>query len=331
MTRVGLQMALRTGVALGGAKSLAMTGRWFWTLVPLLVAAALLGRLTWQPPVVPSTPTPDRAEWDDKPPPPLVRSTAAMEVVSDASQQRAGHLDLRIHGYLVQVSGWEGWRASKVNISQGGRTVFSCDGDIEIGPRSDHHFETQWDRVGRCVTGNGLPDLVLLQQNGWHSRVRILELGPTLRAVPLAGQEAALGRLGESGRFCAVERIFEFWHGCHAEAALTTVPLKYVGKGYEVDLQAMREPAAPPAELECAAEELRATEWPDYGGDAHPPRAMKQTMLDLVYTGHADLAWKFCEAAWRPGVAGQARYLKDFKQTLTTSPYWPSVKALNGL
>ena len=52
-------------------------------------------------------------------------------------------------------------------------------------------------------------------------------------------------------------------------------------------------------------------------------------MLDLIYTGNEDAAWKWFERAWPDGVSKKAEFLKEFKEKLANSNFWPDVN-VNG-
>jgi hypothetical protein len=53
---------------------------------------------------------------------------------------------------------------------------------------------------------------------------------------------------------------------------------------------------------------------------------MWQTVLDLIYTGHSDLAWKFVEEAGPKAQQKPFPSLADFCSVLKTSPYWPDLQ-----
>jgi hypothetical protein len=52
-------------------------------------------------------------------------------------------------------------------------------------------------------------------------------------------------------------------------------------------------------------------------------------MLDLIYSGHADDAWKFLDDAWPSKVQGKDAFARDFRAQLAKSKYWPTVEAMN--
>jgi hypothetical protein len=45
-------------------------------------------------------------------------------------------------------------------------------------------------------------------------------------------------------------------------------------------------------------------------------------MLDLLYTGHEDLAWKYLDLVWPVNKVGKERFLSDFKARLAESYFW---------
>jgi len=44
-------------------------------------------------------------------------------------------------------------------------------------------------------------------------------------------------------------------------------------------------------------------------------------MLDLIYTGHEDLAWQYFDLVWPAKKAGKERFRADFKKQLDSSAY----------
>jgi len=48
-------------------------------------------------------------------------------------------------------------------------------------------------------------------------------------------------------------------------------------------------------------------------------------MLDLIYTGHEDLAWQFLDLVWPPQKPGKAIFIRDFKKQLLERQYWKMI------
>jgi hypothetical protein len=90
----------------------------------------------------------------------------------------------------------------------------------------------------------------------------------------------------------------------------------------------MRRAAPEWSVLEGIAVSIKEQDWGDHD-QVWAPESLRQQMLDLIYSGHGELAWRFYRAAWRPGVAGEEEFLGLFKMRLKQSRYWPYLKALN--
>lgn len=56
------------------------------------------------------------------------------------------------------------------------------------------------------------------------------------------------------------------------------------------------------------------------------PQVLWKEVLDLIYTGHSDLAWKFLNEAGPKAQAGPYPDLATFCSKLKTSPYWPDLE-----
>ena len=97
--------------------------------------------------------------------------------------------------------------------------------------------------------------------------------------------------------------------------------LRFNGTDYELAPDFMRQ--APPSEKELnkTEAEVRNGDWTD----GYPPPLLWGTMLDLIYTGHSDLAWKFVDAAWVPKT-GKDKFREDFCGRLATSPYFSKLR-----
>jgi hypothetical protein len=81
----------------------------------------------------------------------------------------------------------------------------------------------------------------------------------------------------------------------------------------------MQKPAPTPVEWNKVLDEAQAVS----EGDADAIEVtMWQTALDLIYTGHSDLAWKLVDAAGPKAQQSPLPSLADFCSVLKSSPYW---------
>jgi hypothetical protein len=120
---------------------------------------------------------------------------------------------------------------------------------------------------------------------------------------------------------------FAYWETSFAESPAPEVILRYQEGVYRPAIELMRQPAPDPAELEEQAQEIRAD--PEGWQQPSPPPLLWAEMLDLIYSGQAELAWSFLAQAWPPDVPGQEAFLRRFLAQLTTSPFWPELQTLN--
>ena len=73
--------------------------------------------------------------------------------------------------------------------------------------------------------------------------------------------------------------------------------------------------------------ELSAAQKVVAAGDADSiGTTMWQTVLDLIYGGKSDLAWKFVDALGAKAKQNPLPTLGDFCSVLKTSPYWPDLQ-----
>ena len=51
------------------------------------------------------------------------------------------------------------------------------------------------------------------------------------------------------------------------------------------------------------------------------------TMLDLIYTGHEELAWQYLDMVWPTRKLGKEIFIKDFKDQLAQSRFWQLIQS----
>jgi len=200
-------------------------------------------------------------------------------------------------------------------------------------------------KMGMDITGDGQPDLVISEWLGGANcclTFHIFELGKTFRK--LATIDASFGDSGP--HFLPAEKnsknmglaiqihdwTFANWNTDFADSPAPKVLLRFSDNAYRVAPDLMRASALGPTDLEARAAEVRnyapsakGGEWPH----AELSPQLWGTMLDLIYSGHAEDAWKFLDAAWPAKVRGKDAFARDFRAQLAKSPYWPAVKAMN--
>jgi hypothetical protein len=52
-------------------------------------------------------------------------------------------------------------------------------------------------------------------------------------------------------------------------------------------------------------------------------------MLDLIYSGEREEAWKIFNESWPDYINGKKEFLSEFQERLSTSQYWSEINQLN--
>jgi hypothetical protein len=200
-------------------------------------------------------------------------------------------------------------------------------------------------KMGMDITGAGQPDLVISEWLGGANcclLFHIFEIGPTFKKLGAIDAE-----FGDSGPHfvhpdkdskstgLAIEIhdwAFANWNTDFADSPAPKVILRFSDNAYRVAPDLMRAPvlsasdlAARAAEVKNYATSAKGGTWPHAGISPQ----LWATMLDLIYSGHADDAWKFLDDAWPPKVQGRDAFARDFRTQLAKSKYWPAVEAMN--
>ena len=199
--------------------------------------------------------------------------------------------------------------------------------------------------AGGDVTGDGQPDLVISEWLGGANCClifHIFEIGPTFRK--LGTIDAAFGDSGphfvhpdkdSKSTGLAIEIhdwTFANWNTDFADSPAPKVILRFSDNAYRMAPDLMRAAILSPSDLATRAAEVKSYAPSAKGGAWPHARISPQlwaTMLDLIYNGHADDAWKFLDDAWPSKVQGKEAFARDFRAQLAKSKYWPTVEAMN--
>lgn len=94
---------------------------------------------------------------------------------------------------------------------------------------------------------------------------------------------------------------------------------------YHLSLDLMKGPAPTPAEFDSIVREVNeASDW-DQG---KVPSRLWGAMLDLIYTGHAPLAWKLLDLVWPKEKPGKSGFIGAFCDRLGQSRYYDDLAPL---
>ena len=215
-----------------------------------------------------------------------------------------------------------------------------------IGTMDDKDPDATLVKIGKDITGDGQPDVVVSEWSGGANcclTIHIFEIGSTFRQI---GTIAA--KYGDTGphfmhmddkdsknaglKLQVGDWTFANWHSDFADSPAPKVILRFSDGAYRVSPDLMRSPIPSVSDLDARVAAIRTYKnnsknksWP--GADISP--TLWATMLDLIYTGHAGDAWKFLDRAWPPQIAGKDSFAHDFRAQLKRSPYWSAVDTMN--
>jgi hypothetical protein len=248
-------------------------------------------------------------------------------------QEKKQFRDYVIKVYLTEEG--EG----RVVISRKGKTVFELKEEngarYKVGVISGDKKYNAEIPVGKDITGRGIPNLVISAWSGGAHccyTYHILELGKAVRQVAaLEVTHAALSHfedLDNDGKLELVTADFTFayWKASFAASPAPLVILEYRDGLYRLAGRLMLRPA--PSE-ERLSELAKVVSEDDAWQMNDLPASLWKTMLDLIYTGNADTAFRFADKAWPAAVSGKEAFLSAFRKQLALSPYWVEINRMN--
>jgi hypothetical protein len=184
-------------------------------------------------------------------------------------------------------------------------------------------------------TGDGISDVAIQYYSGGaHCCFSLLffELGETVKPLPIlsTGNSSVhvIGRNPKGGLlFETYDDIFAYWLTSYADSPMPTVILEFQKGALRPNFNLMRKPAPSLTKLRQMARAKGAKIGLEpYKGVDDPSAGFEvvfwDVMLDLIYTGHEELAWQYLDLVWPVKKQGKAIFLSDFKDQLSNSQFW---------
>ncbi len=228
-----------------------------------------------------------------------------------------------------------------LQVTSGGKMVFTSEVDsfetYTLGQQGDAQYNIPKIANGTDVTGRGQPDMVVsLFTGGAHccSIHYVFELQPEFKLLATLNDAdddlAHFERDSKDGRYnyITADWTFGYWPTCFACSPSAVVTLRWTddakGGGFHLAMDKMQTPSPTPAEWN---KQLNDAQKVVTAGDADSiGTTMWQSVLNLIYTGHSDLAWKFIDALGPKAQQNPFPTLRDFCSLLKVSPYWPDLQ-----
>jgi len=221
-----------------------------------------------------------------------------------------------------------------VEVLRGNRLVYAgrADGRLGIGNDINKGADSETYHapvipIGTDITGLGEPDVILNEWSGGAHccfTFHVLELSEHPREIAAIDAEdsdyAHFEDLKHDGAYEFVGRdfVFAYWNASFLQSPAPRIVLRFNGDRYELAPELMRQHAPSAEKLEATEHEVRKASWQN----GSPPPLLWETMLDLIYTGHPELAQSFLDHAWIPAQPGKEVFQHNFCSKLVTSLYF---------
>ena len=247
-----------------------------------------------------------------------------------------------IKDYTVRIySERQVFGSGRLEIFQKGKRVFR----IKEGGTFDI-VETEADKkkhikpvslIGKDINGDGIPDLVICEYSGGAHccfTYHIFQMGEHFKEIAffdMGDSQLYFKDIDQDGKLelFGVDSTFANWHACSACSPMPGIILRCNGTRYVVASDLMRKPAPSARTLQAEMKKVRTSkDWEKVMDDDYPPE-LWANMLDLIYSGHADMAWDFFDKAWPKNIKGKEAFLKEFRSSLKSSQFWPGIKEMN--
>jgi hypothetical protein len=220
------------------------------------------------------------------------------------------------------------------------KTVASF-GEFRLGQKDDPVHDIPRIEDGTDLTGRGRPDMIVTTWSGgphccfYHL---IFELKPELKIVARIddgdGDLAHFEDLDGNGHyyFKGNDWTFAYWDASLEDSAAPAVVLRFVdddqGGRYHIAMDKMRTPEPTAEQWKKAVQDVgKAFVDGSNFGDGTGSK-LWSNMVNMIYTGHSNLAWKLLDETWLTPNQSLAqapnkdKFLSGFCSQLKTSQYW---------
>ncbi len=192
--------------------------------------------------------------------------------------------------------------------------------------------------IGEDITGDGVPNLILRRHAGGNHCCRtyhILSIGgwhgiDLVTSIEAGNSDAIFEDQTGDGRLECILKdwTFAYWNTCYTCSPAPEVILRYRRGAYVVAADLMAKNAPTEDELTQLARQVREDPIGSPWNSSEVSVDYWAEMLNLIYTGHEDLAWRFADEAWPKARPGKDEFLAEFRSRLAESPYWPAIRAV---
>lgn len=205
--------------------------------------------------------------------------------------------------------------------------------EYDLGQPAQPEYKVPLVANGSDLTGEGHPDMMITSWSGGAHccfTKYIYELEPKLRLIAkIDDGDLDLGHFEDLDHnqhyFYMTGDIWSYWPQSFLGSVSHDVILRWNGKKFVLDLDRMK---APPPTPEHWQAELKAIDdaVKNHVNSVEMGQVLWNPALDLIYTGHSDLAWKLVREANPKALRGDYPDLGEFCSHLKDSRFWPELK-----
>jgi hypothetical protein len=193
-------------------------------------------------------------------------------------------------------------------------------------------------KIGTDLTGDGRPEMILKtksEKDSCSNVYSMFSIGDDMELIAeIKGLQDGIEFKDLDGdkipELIGKDCTFLDWWASMGTPPAPKIILSYVeGTGYVTNTGLMKKDPPSESEMQAFARSCKGK----------PISKVWSYMLDLIYTGNGDTAWKFydmvdfdaqVQAVNEAGTkSDKTEYLEAFKEHLSTSPYWPAIKKMN--
>ncbi|MGC2284774.1 MAG: hypothetical protein WA542_05965 [Candidatus Acidiferrum sp.] len=252
-------------------------------------------------------------------------------------QNRKETTEAQYGDYLIETYRWPEPDGC-VQISRRGKVIYSLvSGEFQIGNNFYGFQNGPKIPVGADITGGGKPNAIVSEWSGGvHCcfTMHVFEIGEHFREIAQIQADDSDGAhfvdLDHDGsyEFDGNDWAFAYWGASFMDSPAPRIVLKYRGGRFRLAFDLMARPGPTHKEFIRLAHDIRSDdEWtPKHAGDCvmgcGVPVALWRNMLELIYTGHADLAWQLLDESWPPNQRNKSSFVAQFCKQLHQSHYW---------
>jgi hypothetical protein len=276
----------------------------------------------------------------------LFRRTSGRSADSSGCSAKFRTARVVVHGFTFTSFQNNASGKACIRVSRDGELVFERTGNNDdtftIGQLAYQENGIVAIPAGTDITGRGHANVIVSHYTGGAHCCRldyIFELEPRFKLLATLDSQdddtAHFVQLDDTGQwyYDTTDWTFGYWFGSFAGSPVHEVLLAYSdgnkGKGYHLALDKMQKPAPDAAEWDALIASIRTEtdeKRRDFAADLRG--ALWQNVLDLLYTGHPELAWKLVREAGPQAQGGSYPTLEDFCSTLTRSLYWRDLRPM---